>query len=218
VDLGPLAEDFQRRLERTTAGREKALAAARRSIRASANAIRAIHRGEFDQAGVLMEESREAIASGRDAVRQAHPEVYFAGFLQDAQKEYAEARLSLALVTGAEAPSPDELGVELAPYLNGMAESIGEGRRAVLDLLRAGRVEEGERILRSMEDMYYVLVSMDFPDAITRNLRRSTDVARGIMERTRGDLSMSLVQRDLQQALERHARAVRGNAETSDDS
>jgi translin len=217
VDLGPLAEDFQRRLEQTTAGREKALAAARRSIRASANAIRAIHRGDFEQASLLMEESREAISSGREAVRDAHPEVYFAGFLQDAQKEYAEARLSQALVTGTEAPSPDDLGVELAPYLNGMAESIGEGRRAVLDLLRTGRVEDSERILRSMEDMYFVLVSIDFPDAITGHLRRSTDVARGIMERTRGDLSMSLIQRDLQQALERHARAMEGNAESSDD-
>jgi translin len=217
VDLGPLAEDFQRRLEKTTAGREKALAAARRSIRASANAIRAIHRGELDQASILMEESRQAIASGREAVREDNPEVYFAGFLQDAQKEYAEARLSLALVTGSVAPSPDDLAVELAPYLNGMAESIGEGRRAVLDLLRAGRVEDGERILRSMEDIYDVLVSMDFPDAITGNLRRSTDVARGIMERTRGDLSMSLVQRNLQQALERHARAVQGPAGASDD-
>jgi translin len=217
VDLGPLADDFQRRFEQTTAAREKALSAARRSIRASANAIRAIHRAELEQAGVLMEESRKAIQSGREAVRDEHPQVYFAGFLQDAQKEYAEARLTLALVTGEAAPSPDDLGVELAPYLNGMAESIGEGRRAILDLLRRGHVEAGERILHTMEDMYYLLVSMDFPDAITGNLRRSTDVARGIMERTRGDLSMSLVQRSLQQALEGHANLVKGRTDVSDD-
>jgi translin len=217
VDLGPLADDFQRRFEQTTAAREKALSAARRSIRASANAIRAIHRGELEQAGVLMEESRKAIQSGRDAVRDDHPEVYFAGFLQDAQKEYAEARLTLALVTGEAAPSPGDLGVELAPYLNGMAESIGEGRRAILDLLRRGEVVASERILHAMEDMYYLLVSMDFPDAITGNLRRSTDVARGIMERTRGDLSMSLVQRSLQQALEGHAKLVKGRTDSSND-
>jgi translin len=217
VDLGPLAAEFQRRFEETTAGREKALSASRRSIRASANAIRAIHRSELDQADALMEESRKAIESGREAVRDEHPAVYFAGFLQDAQKEYAEARLTLALVTDGEAPAPDDLGVELAPYLNGMAESIGEGRRAILDLLRRGEVESSERILGAMEDMYYLLVSMDFPDAITGNLRRSTDVARGIMERTRGDLSMSLVQRNLQQALEGHARLVTGGAADSDD-
>jgi translin len=211
VDLGPLAGDFQRRFEQTSAGREKALGAARRSIRASANAIRAIHRGDFEQAEVLMEQSREAIESGRAAVRDAHPEIYFAGFLQDAQKEYAEARLTAALVTDARAPGPDELGVELAPYLNGMAESIGEGRRAILDLLRRGEIEASERILQTMEEMYFLLVSMDFPDAMTGNLRRSTDVARGIMERTRGDLSMSLVQRNLQQALEAHTRLVQGD-------
>lgn len=213
MDLGSLAEGFQHRFQQTTAGREKALVASRRSIRASANAIRAIHRGDFDRAGVLMEESRQAIESGRSAVRDAHPEVYFAGFLQDAQKEYAEARLTEALVKGASAPSPEDLGVELAPYLNGMAESIGEGRRAILDMLRRGEVETSERILGDMEDMYDVLVTIDFPDAITGNLRRSTDMARGILERTRGDLSMALVQRNLQRSLEQHSRMVRGDAD-----
>ena len=156
-----------------------------------------------------MDESRSAIQAGRAAVRESDPDVYFAGFLQDAQKEYAESRLTEALVAGGELPSPDDLDVELAPYLNGMSESIGEGRRAILDLLRKGEIEESERILSVMEDMYYVLVSMDFPDAITGGLRRSTDVARAIMERTRGDLSVTLVQRRLQEALERHTEGLR---------
>ena len=131
--------------------------------------------------------------------------MYQAGFLQDAQKEYAEARLTEALIADTELPGPDEIGVELAPYLNGMAEAIGEGRRAVLDLLRRGETEPAERIMETMDDMYDVLVSIDFPDAMTRNLRRSTDAARAIMERTRGDLSMTVVQRTVQAALERHA-------------
>src|SRR5881628_2294177 len=117
-----MAEDFQRRYEEKMAAREKALAAARRSIRSSANAIRAIHRGELDEAHRLMDQSRELLSSGRDAVAGPHPDVHFAGFLQDAEKEYAEARLTEALVTGAPIPGPDELGVGLAPYLNGMAE------------------------------------------------------------------------------------------------
>jgi len=190
------------------AARERALVAARRSIRCSANAIRAIHRGDLDQAGTLMEESRAAIQAGREAVREQHPDVYFAGFLQDAQKEYAEARLTEAIVSGAGLPSPGEIGVELPPYLNGMAESVGEGRRAVLDLLRHGEVERAERILGDMEDMFHLLASMDFPDAVTGNLRRSTDVARSLLERTRGDLSVAVIQRSLQQALERHARGL----------
>jgi len=209
VNLSPLGEEFQRRFEEKTAAREKALVAARRSIRFSANAIRAIHRGELDQAHELMEQSRQAIEAGREAVAREHPDVYFAGFLQDAQKEYSEARLTEAVVTGTDLPKPEDLGVELAPYLNGMGESIGEGRRAILDLLRKGEIEESERILTAMEDMYYLLVSIDYPDAITGHLRRTTDIARSIMEKTRGDLSLSLVQRGLRDALERHVRELR---------
>jgi translin len=210
VNLSHLSDAFQRSFDETVAAREKALAAARRSIRASANAIRAIHRGDLDLAHRLMEDSRSAIQAGREAVREAHPDVYFAGFLQDAQKEYAEARLTEAVVTGGELPRPEDLDVELPPYLNGMAETIGEGRRAILDLLRRGQVAESERILSAMEEMYYLLVSMDYPDAITGNLRRSTDVGRSIMERTRGDLSITLVQRNLQQALEAGLKRLEG--------
>jgi translin len=206
VDLASLAELSQARLEETSAAREQALSAARRSIRASANAIRAIHRGDLDRAHALMDESRAAIDAGSGAVRAQHPDVYHAGFLQDAQKEYAEARLTEALVSGAELPGPDELGVELAPYLNGIAETIGEGRRAVLDLLRRGDIARAESLMGTMDDLHDLLAAMDFPDAMTRNLRRSTDAARAIIERTRGDLTMTAAQRSVQDALERHAR------------
>ena len=164
-----------------------------------------------------MGQSRLAIEEGRNAVMRDHPDVYFAGFLQDAQKEYAEARITEAIVTASELPSPEDLGVELAPYLNGMGESIGEGRRAVLDRLRRGEIEESERILRAMEELYDVLGAVDFPDAMTRNLRRTTDAARGILERTRGDLSISLVQRNLQEALERHGSMLSAPIDGADE-
>jgi len=212
LDLSGYSAGFQREFEEKMRAREKALGAARSAIRSSANAIRAIHRAEFDQAHELMDQARASLAAGKSAVREAHPDVYFAGFLEDAQKEYTEARLTEALVTGEELPSREELDVELAAFLNGMAESIGEGRRAILDLLRQGDVERCERILAAMEDMYHLLVSMDYPDAITRNLRRSTDAARGIMERTRGDLTITLVQRKLQLALEQHVDELRDGA------
>lgn len=150
-----------------------------------------------------MDEARDAVVEGRDAVRAPYPDVYFAGFVQDAQKEYAEARITLALVAGGDVPTPEALEVENAPFLNGMAEAIGEGRRAVLDNLRSGDLSAAERLLDSMEEMFGVLVTIDFPDAITGNLRRSTDVARSLIERTRGDLSITLVQQRLQDALER---------------
>jgi translin len=209
LDLDRLAAAFHERFDAKTAAREQVLPAARRSIRASANAIRAVHRLEFDLAQVLIGESAAALQQGLDAVDR-HPDVRFAGYLQDAQKEYAEANITLALVTGSPLPEPAALGVEDAPYLNGMAEAIGEGRRRVLDILRTGEVDEGERLLGAMEDMYGVLVTMDYPDAITLNLRRSTDIARSLIEKTRGDLSIAFVQRDLHDALDRHAREVRG--------
>ena len=209
MELQSLAEDLQRRFDDKMAAREKALPAARRAIRASANAIRAIHRGEFDQADRLLEQAGEELRTGRSAVEQ-HPDVRHAGFLHDAEKEYAEGRLTEATIAGKDLPTAEEVEVTPAAYLNGMAETIGEARRAVLDLLRQGDVERSEDLLRRMEDMYHVLVTMDYPDAITGNLRRTTDVARGILEKTRGDLSISLVQRRLHDALDRHAREVLG--------
>lgn len=202
-----MARSVRARLDAKHEARERVLAASRRAIRSCANAIRAIHRGELDRAQQLLDEARAAIREGSEA-GQAHPDLASAGHLQDAQKEFAEARITEALVTGSPIPGPEELEVEDAPYLNGMAEAIGEGRRHVLDLLRQGEVDRGEAVLRAMDDLYYVLVSMDYPDALTMNLRRSTDVARGLIERTRGDLSIAIVSRGLRDALDRHARDV----------
>jgi translin len=210
VDLKDLSSDLQQRFDEKMTAREAALPAARQAIRSSANAIRAIHRGDDGEAQRLLDDAASALRSGEAAVSQ-HPDVRHAGFLHDAQKEYAEARLTKAVLRGEELPASDDLDVTPAAYLNGMSETIGECRRAVLDLLRQGNVARAEEILQAMDDMYYVLVSMDYPDAITGNLRRSTDVARGIIEKTRGDLSVSLVQRDLRDALERHAEEFRGN-------
>jgi translin len=208
VELEALTRDLHDRFDAKTAARERALPAARRSIRASANAIRAIHRLEFDRARALIAESQGALADGSAGVAE-HPDVRFAGYLQDAQKEYAEAQITLALVAGEPLPSPQDLGVEDAPFLNGMAEAIGEGRRRILDLLRTGDVTEAERLLAELEDLYGVLVTMDYPDAITLNLRRSTDVARSLIEKTRGDLSIAFVGREMRNALDDHARRFR---------
>ena len=210
MNLDQISEDVRVRFDQRMDARERALPAARRAIRSCANAIRAIHRSEWEQAHRLMDQAKAAIDEGLSAARD-HPEIRFAGYLQDAQKEYAEARITEAVVTGvSQLPTPEELGVEDAPFLNGMAEAIGEGRRHILDLLRHGEVDRGEAILSAMDDIYYVLVSMDYPDAITMNLRRSTDVARSLIEKTRGDLSIAIVQRQLRDALDRHAKDVLG--------
>lgn len=202
-----LADELHARFDAKVAAREQALPAARRSIRSSANAIRAVHRGELDRADELIAESRAALDSGMNAVT-AHPDVRFAGYLQDAQKEYAEARVTRALVAGDRLPGPEELGVEDAPYLNGIAEAIGEGRRHILDLLRRGDVERAHAMLDVLEDLYGVLATMDYPDAITMNLRRSTDVARSLIEKTRGDLAIAAMQQGIERALDEHARRL----------
>jgi translin len=191
VDPQPLSQEFRRRFDAKMAAREVALSSSRQAIRCCANAIRSIHRGELDEAHALMDQARSLLDAGREASLAEHPDIFFAGFLQDAEKEYAEARLTEALVTDRPFPGPDELGVGLAPYLNGMAETVGE-------------VAECERMLAAMEDIYTLLASLDYPDAMTGGLRRSTDVARSLLERTRGDVTLSLVQRDLTEALERH--------------
>lgn len=211
MDLSELARSIQVRLDAKNAAREQALPAARRSIRSSANAIRAIHRLEFDAAEALIAASRAALDEGLTAVEQ-HADIRHAGYLQDAQKEYAEANLTLALVSGRNLPGPTDLDVEDAAYLGGMSDTIGEARRRLLDLLRGGEVEQAERLLDAMEEMYGVLVTMDYPDAITMNLRRATDVSRSLIEKTRGDLSISVVQKDLREALDRHADELRGNS------
>jgi translin len=210
VDLDKTSERIRRRFDARMEARERALPASRAAIRSCANAIRAIHRGDLDLAHRLMDEARASIDAGLEAVAD-QPEIRFAGYLQDAQKEYAEARITEAVVTGAgHVPTPEELDIEDAPYLNGVAEAIGEARRHALDLLRHRRVAEAESMLTTMDDLYTMLVTMDYPDAITANLRRSTDVARSLIEKTRGDLSVARVSQDLHDALERHAKDVLG--------
>jgi translin len=212
VSLDEISSEIRERLDRKNAAREAALPASRRAIRSCADAIRALHRGEFADAERLTERARSSIDEGLAAV-EGHADVRYAGYLQDAEKEYAEAMITRAIIEGTEPPTPEACRVEDAPYLGGMADAIGEARRHVLDLLRAGDAASGERILESMEDMYSVLASMDYPDPITGNLRRLTDVARSLIEKTRGDLSIAFVQRDLRDALDRHAREVLGNGE-----
>lgn len=192
----PLDQVIPRIVEQLTAknlARERALAASRKLIRLSANSIRAVHRGEFEQAGQLLDEASVVHDEALSAL-EGHGDIYHAGFLHDAQKEYAEAHTTLALLSGGVIPTPDALGVEAPAYLNGIAEAIGELRRMVLDRLRRGEYNGCEELLGAMDDIYSALITIDFPDAMTGGLRRTTNQARGILERTRGDLTMAMVQ------------------------
>ncbi|MCH8994641.1 MAG: haloacid dehalogenase [Chloroflexi bacterium] len=180
--------------------REQALPLGRETIRHSANAIRAIHRSEFDQAEELIARARDLVAQAKEALRD-HPSIYHAGFVHDAQKEYVEACATLAVIAGQPLPTPGTLAVELPAYLNGLGETVGELRRHLLDTLRGGDVDRCEVILTAMDDIFSVLVTLDYPDAMTGGLRRTTDAVRGILERTRGDLTVSVRQRELERRL-----------------
>jgi translin len=202
MSLDDAAERLRARLDAKHRAREVALRSARQAVRSCANAIRAAHRAELSRAGQLLAEARELLAMAESTLA-AHPDVYYAGVLQDAQKEYAEALATRALVAGDPVPPPEDVGVGDAPYLNGLAETVGELRRHLLDVLRAGDVARATALFAAMEEIHALLADVDYPDAITGNLRRSTDVARSIIERTRSDLTLTVIQLRVSQALSR---------------
>ena len=184
----------------THAAREHAITTSRQIIRFSANSIRATHRAEY-------EEARRLIASAADLrarleeQRDAHPAVYYGGYVEDALKEFVEAHATLAFAEGSRLPTMDDLDVGPAVYMNGLAEAIGELRRIVLDLLRGDEFTRCETLLSIMDEIYAALVTLDYPDGVTRGLRRTTDVMRGVLERTRGDITVALRQRRLEEQL-----------------
>jgi translin len=187
--------------------REAGLPACRRTIRACGLSIRAVHRGEHEAARELVAEAGAALREAQ-TVLAPHPSVAYAGFLHDAEKEYAEARLTASLVNGTPLEAHHVIGVQPAAWLNGLAEAASELRRHLLDRLRLGKLDEAEGLLGAMDDAYDLLVTVDFPDAITGGLRRTTDALRAVLERTRSDLTLTLVQARLQRALEDGGRGL----------
>lgn len=183
--------------------REHAIQASREVIRTSANAIRAIHRNDLEKAKEQVAEAGTLVAETRKLLA-AHPDLYFTGYTQDAQKEYAEARCVYAFIAGEEIPTPENISVETPSYLNGIAEAASELRRYILDSLRRDDDSRSEELMQLMDDVYNVLVVMDFPDALTGGLRRTTDQLRAVLERTRGDLTMTTRQRRLENLLADH--------------
>ena len=198
--LEPIMEGVRALYADKHVAREQALPLCREALRHSANAIRAVHREEFAQADELIARAGGLLRQAKESL-SGHPDIYHAGFVHDAQKEYVEACATQAVIAGRPLPAPEALGVELPAYLNGLGEAVGELRRHLLDKLRAGDVARCEGVLTAMDDVYSVLVTLDYPDAMTGGLRRTTDAVRGILERTRGDFTVSVRQRELEQRL-----------------
>lgn len=198
--LEAIGERIRNALARKHEAREAAYPLTREVIRSSANAIRAVHRGEFETAKGLLAQARSQLAEINAAVA-GHPDLRYTGYFESAEKEYAEASIVFALVSHTPVPEPEALGVSYPAYLNGLGEAAGEMRRLLLDTLRREQVDRCEQVLDAMDDIYNVLVTMDFPDALTGNLRRTTDMVRGVLERTRGDYTMAVSQARLVEKL-----------------
>jgi translin len=198
--LDVIMKDVRANLLAKNQARETALPLCREAVRHSANSIRSVHRKEFEAAQDLIDRVADLLRRAGAAL-QEHPDIRHAGFVHDAQKEFTEANLTLALVADRPLATPEALGVSYAAYLNGMGEAVGELRRHLLDSLRSGDVAHCEECLTAMDDIYGVLMTFDYPDAMTGGLRRTTDAIRGILERTRGDLTLAVRQRDLERKL-----------------
>lgn len=213
-NLEDIADRIRQSFDARTAARDKALTQTRALTRHCANAIRAVHRDEDETAQSNLNEACLLVKSLRENLA-IYPDLYYAGYTQDALKEYAEANIVSALIRSSKLPTPEELDLEYATYLQGLAEAAGELRRRCLDILRHGHSEEAERLLNHMDDIYAILVTMDYPDAITGGLRRLTDIVRGVTERTRGDMTISLRQEMLEQSLKRLESELSRNSGTS---
>jgi len=194
------ADDARSILDGRFVAREKGFTGSRLVIRASANAIRALHRNEWDEASKLIEQAGNLLAEITETLA-GHPDILHAGFVPDAAKEYAEARITEALFRQEPVPGFTELGIDPVPYLNGLGEAVGEMRRRMLDLLRDGEVAGAKKALEAMDEIVDLLASMDYPDGMTSGLRRTTDVARSLVERSRSDLTATVVQERLREDL-----------------
>jgi len=199
-NLDSIANRIRQSFSAKDEAREKVLPLCREVIRHCSNAIQAVHRQEFEPATKLLESARSLLDEIKQAVTE-HDELSYTGFVRGAQKEFAEGSITLALITGKQLPDPGELGVDGVAYLNGLGEAVGELRRHLLDSMRRGDLSRGEELLSVMDDIYSVLVTMDFPDAITGGLRHTTDMVRGVLERTRSDLTLAIRQKDLETRL-----------------
>lgn len=209
--LETIAERIRQNFELRTSKRDEALKHARQLTRACSLAIRAVHRDDSEAMQANLGEAQKLADQLREDLKD-HPDLFFAGYTQDSLKEFVEANVTCALILNQPLQTPEELGVQYATYLNGLAEVVGELRRRTLDILRSGYSEEAERLLGHMDEIYAVLVTIDFPDAITNGLRRQTDLARGIIEKTRGDVTFSLRGEQLAQALRNFSGQLNGSA------
>lgn len=214
--LESIANQIREKFDVRTAMRDQALTQARALTRACSLAIRAVHRDDKEGMDFQLSEASR-LADKLRAELAPYADLFFAGYTQDALKEFVEANITCALIQSQSLQTPEDLQVQEATYLNGLAEVVGELRRRTLDIFRSGYSEEAERLLGHMDEIYSVLVTMDYPDAITNGLRRQTDLARGIIEKTRGDVTFSLRGENLAEAIRNLSSQLNGGLSDAEE-
>ncbi|MDD5447797.1 MAG: haloacid dehalogenase [Actinomycetota bacterium] len=200
MNLEKVGEIAEESLEREHRAREKAIMLSRQVIRKSANSIRALHRNEEEKFLLLKEEAQKALIQAQQEL-EPHPRIYYSGIIQDAEKEFAEACLTRAIINFEDLPGPEELRVGVIPYVKGLGEAAGEARRRVLDLIRSGELSQCEQMLGVMEEIHALLSAIDYPEALTGGLRRTGDMVRGVVERTRSDLTFAQTAKTLEKRI-----------------
>jgi len=198
--LDKVGSRIKRSLDSKDRSREKGLPLTRKVIRFSSEIIKMAHRGQLQESRTLLEEAGKILREAQKSLEK-YPDIYYAGFLQSAEKEYAEATITLALIKKQSLPSPEVLKVGETSYLRGMGEAIGEMRRYILDSIRKDKLSDCERLLGLMDEMYYFLFSFDYPEPLVKGLRRTVDAARGLIERTRADVTNAVRQKRLEEKL-----------------
>jgi len=200
ASLSEILTSIRQRLDRKEELREQILPLARQLIRESAALIKNAHRKEWNEAQNRRKVLIEAVSDLKVKLAQA-PDLWFAGFVQDALKEVAEACIVYALLRDEPVPSPEDLGIDDAPYLNGLLEAMGELRRATLDAIRSEDLSTAEKFLAIMDEVYFEAMTFDQADAVTQGARRRTDALRAILERTRSDITLAYQYRKLSNLL-----------------
>ena len=178
--------------------RELALKSARAITRSAGGILRGLHKGQ-DGKSEYSELRKEV--SKLSKLLSGHPELAHAGYVENALQEYAEAGIVQSILENGDVPSPQDLGVGDVPYLLGLGDSVGELRRLCLNELKSGKVAKANAFLEMMEDIYSALMRFDYPDAIVP-LRHKQDVARSLLEKTRGEVAVTASTRNLHERIQ----------------